>query len=168
MPAGLHAGLLKTHSTAQFSAVSSISTNATVTLTATLGTTSKTFNLALTTGAFSMRINAGGSQYTDAQGYTWSADANSSGGFPWSTTNNVANTNAVPIYQSVRWDNFNYQFSVPNGQYTVNLKVAEVSQNNIGQRIFSVALNGSLVLQNFDNHRSRWRTAYARGQGLPG
>lgn len=111
---------------------------------------SKTFNLALTTSTFSLRVNAGGGQFVDSQGYTWSADSGYSGGSPWSTTNTLGNTSASSLYQSVRWGNFGYNFAVPNGSYTVNLKFAEVSLNSIGQRIFSVGINGALVLQNFD------------------
>ncbi len=135
---------------AGFAAVSSGSSNATAALSAALGGISKTFNLALTTGTFSLRIHAGGGAYVDAQGYTWSADAGYTGGAPWSTANPIVNTNAAPLYQSARWGSFSYLFPVPNGQYTVNLKFAEISLNAIGQRIFSVALNGAMVLQNFD------------------
>lgn len=134
----------------QFAAVSSGSVNATATLTASLGGTSKTFNVALTTSTFSLRIHAGAGQYVDAQGNTWNPDSGYTGGSQWSTTNTLANTNAAALYQSVRWGNFGYQFTVPNGNYTVNLKFAEVSLHSIGQRIFSVAINGAAVLQNFD------------------
>ena len=137
-------------STAQFAPVSSGAMNATVTLTATLNGTSKTFNLALTTSTFSMRVHTGGAQFVDPQGYTWNADTGYSGGSPWSTSYAVANTNSPALYQSVRWGSFGYQFTVPNGNYTVNLKFAEVSLHSIGQRIFSVALNGTVVLPNFD------------------
>ena len=137
-------------STAQFAAVASSSLNATVTITATLSGVSKTATLALTTSTFSLRVHPGGAAYTDAQGFTWSADTGYSGGTPWSTTNTVAKTNAVPLYQTVRYGNFGYQFSVPNGTYTVNLKFAEVSRTSVGQRVFSVTLNGQVVLPNFD------------------
>lgn len=137
-------------SSASFTAISSSSLNATVTLTATLNGASKTTILALSTSTFSVRIHAGGAAYTDSQGYTWSADNGYTGGAPWSTRDTIANTNAVPLYQSVRYGLSGYQFSVPNGNYTVRLKFAEVSQSSIGQRVFTVTLNGSVVLPRFD------------------
>jgi hypothetical protein len=135
---------------AQFAAVSSGSLNATAMLTASLNGVSQTFNLALSTSTFSLRMHAGAIPFVDAQGFTWSADSGYTGGSQWSTTNTLGNTSASALYQSVRWGNFGYQFTVPNGSYTVNLKFAEVSLNRIGQRIFSVGINGVAVLQNFD------------------
>ena len=95
-------------------------------------------------------MHAGTAPFVDAQGFTWNADTGYTGGQQWSTANTLANTSATVLYQSVRWGNFGYQFAVPNGSYTVNLKFAEISLNRIGQRIFSVGINGALVLQNFD------------------
>src|SRR5205085_12255496 len=45
---------------------------------------------------------------------------------------------------------FQYNFNVPNGTYIVNLKFAEIFMSTAGQRVFSVAINGNTVLQNFD------------------
>jgi hypothetical protein len=39
---------------------------------------------------------------------------------------------------------------VPNGNYTVLLKFAEIYFTKAGQRIFNVAINGTQVLSNFD------------------
>lgn len=135
---------------AQFTVVSSGTLSATATVGATLNGIAKTFNLALTPSTFSLRLNAGGGSYVDTQGYTWGADNQYFGGSPWSTTKTVANTNASGLYQSVRYGAFGYFIQLPNGQYTVNLKFAEVSRTSIGQRVFSVSLNGIVVLRNFD------------------
>jgi hypothetical protein len=54
------------------------------------------------------------------------------------------------LYQSERYGPFSYQFKVPNGSYNVLLKFAEIYWTQTGQRIFSVAINGTQVLTNFD------------------
>jgi hypothetical protein len=136
--------------TAHFSAVASSSLNATVVLTATLNGTPKTTNLALTTSTFSARLHASDGSYVDPQGFTWQADNSFTGGSLYATSNTVANTNMPLLYKGVRYGSFSYQFTVPNGNYTVNLKFAEIVQNSIGQRVFSVAVNGTAALSNFD------------------
>ncbi|HEY1336473.1 MAG TPA: malectin domain-containing carbohydrate-binding protein [Bryobacteraceae bacterium] len=97
-----------------------------------------------------IHINAGGPAVVDPLGQTWSADTSYTGGNPWSVSNSIANTNTPAIYQTCRWGSFSYNFSVPNGSYTVKLKFAEVSRNRAGQRLFNVALNGATVLSSFD------------------
>ena len=56
------------------------------------------------------------------------------------------------MYQSERWNGstFQYQFSVPNGSYQVNLKFAEIYNTGPGQRVFNVNINGQAALTNFD------------------
>ena len=56
------------------------------------------------------------------------------------------------LYQSEHFANgpFQYQFAVPNGSYTVNLKFAEIFFTSGGRRIFNVAINGQTVLSGFD------------------
>jgi hypothetical protein len=97
-----------------------------------------------------IRVNAGGSSYVDSLGQTWSADTGFAGGAPWSVSNSISGSPAAPLYQTCRYGSFSYQFSAPNGAYTVRLKFAEVSRNSSGQRLFNVAINGTPVLSNFD------------------
>jgi len=61
-------------------------------------------------------------------------------------------TSVPALYQTERWNDggFQYQFSVPNGTYTVNLKFAEINFAQPGQRRFGVAINGQMVLTDFD------------------
>jgi hypothetical protein len=100
----------------------------------------------------SVRVNCGGNGYTDSLGHVWSADYGYSGGNTYSTSSWVSRTSDPTLYQTERYGNgsLNYQFSVPSGTYTVNLKFAEIYFNSAGQRIFNVAINGSTVLSNFD------------------
>jgi hypothetical protein len=96
------------------------------------------------------RVNAGGLAYTDASGNAWSADWGFSGGNTAQTSANIAGTNSPTLYQTCRWGAFSYTFSVPNGNYTVNLKFAEIYFTSAGSRLFNVAINGAPVLADFD------------------
>ncbi|HEY1338209.1 MAG TPA: malectin domain-containing carbohydrate-binding protein, partial [Bryobacteraceae bacterium] len=102
------------------------------------------------TASLPIRINAGGSGFVDSAGHTWQADNAFSGGATWSVVNSISNAGAPALYQTCRYGEFSYNENVPNGAYAVNLKFAEISMNGPGQRVFSVAINGSTVLNNFD------------------
>ena len=109
------------------------------------------FSINASTNPFSpILVNAGGPAYTDSQAQAWSTDKNFSGGTPASTTHNIANTSDPTLYQTERYGNFTYQFTVPNGGYNVTLKFAEIYWTSAGKRIFNVAINGTPVLANFD------------------
>jgi hypothetical protein len=109
------------------------------------------FSIALNTNPFSpILVNAGGPAYTDSQAQVWSADKNFSGGSAASTTHAIANTADPKLYQTERYGNFTYQFTVPNGTYNIALKFAEFYWTGVGKRIFNVAINGTPVLTNFD------------------
>jgi hypothetical protein len=99
-----------------------------------------------------IRVNAGGPLYKDAAGNTWSADTGASGGFQWGTNAVVANTSDPTLYKTLRWNDktLAYQFAVPNGTYTVNLKFAELYFSSASQRVFDITINGQKVLANFD------------------
>jgi hypothetical protein len=124
------------------------------------GTTSSTTNpgeldvYGLLNGATSpfapIFVHSGGSAYTDSVGNSWSADTGFIGGNPASTTSTIAKTSDPKLYQTERYGNFTYQFTVPNGGYNVTLKFAEFYFTAAGKRIFNVAINGTPVLTNFD------------------
>jgi len=97
-----------------------------------------------------IRVNAGGSTYTDAQGRVWSADKGFIGGSTYSVSSAIAGTTTPALYQSERYGAFSYQFPIANGSYTVNLKFAELYFTQPGSRIFNVLINGQTVLGNFD------------------
>src|SRR6266849_9831503 len=99
-----------------------------------------------------IRVNAGGPAYTDSTGTVWYADSAYTGGFAFSTANQIANTTTPVLYQDQRADDggFGYNFTVPNGSYTVKLKFAELYFSTPGQRVFDILLNGKVVTQNFD------------------
>jgi hypothetical protein len=96
-------------------------------------------------------VNAGGGAYTDPQGQRWTADTSYSGGSVYAVTTAISNTTTSPLYQTVRYaGSFAYQFSVPNGSYSVTLKFAEPYFTSSGKRVFNVAINGTQALSNFD------------------
>lgn len=119
----------------------------------------------------SVRVNCGGTVYTDTQGRTWSADTGFSGGttYTYAVSSPIQGTADAYLYQSERWSpsSFQYQFSVPNGDYTVNLKFAEIYQVWAKQRIFSVSINGSPVLTNFDVLQTAGASLTALDQHIP-
>ena len=105
------------------------------------------------TGVFKpIRVNAGGSAFIDPLGNIWAADTNYNGGSTYSTAHSIANTTSAMLYQSERWSPapLTYTFVVPNGIYHVNLKFAEIYFGAAGQRVFDVAVNGSILLPGFD------------------
>jgi len=109
--------------------------------------------------AYQQGINTGGGSYVDpAQGDLYGADrAYSTGGFGYvgasstrSTGAAIAGTTRDPLYQDLRSGMTAYRFAVPNGTYRVDLSFAELQSIKAGGRVFSVTLEGSNVLTNFD------------------
>jgi len=100
-----------------------------------------------------IRVDAGSKQpYTDALGQVWSADSGFTGGGLFAVNHAISGTPAPTLYQTLHYSNstLSYQATVPNGQYTVNLKFEENQFNQAGKRLFNVLLNGQQVLTNFD------------------
>jgi hypothetical protein len=100
-----------------------------------------------------IRVNCGGPQYKDGLGHLWSADYGySSGSAAASTTAAIAGTTEQGLYQMSRSQSgtLQYQFSMPNGTHTVNLRFAETKVTATGQRVFNIVLNGKTVRSNLD------------------
>jgi hypothetical protein len=97
-----------------------------------------------------VRVHAGGGAYTDTSGNVWSADDNFQGGSTYATTFPINNTPDPALYQTERYGNSQYSFSVPNGAYTITLKFAELYYNVAGARTFNIAINDQQALSNFD------------------
>ncbi len=113
----------------------------------------------INTPAVAYRINAGGAAYTASSGALFIADqAYSPGGFgytagkPITTTNPIAGTADDPLFQVQRSNTtFSYLFdNLPAGNYAVTLHFAEIQVSAPGQRRFDVAIEGSLLLDNYD------------------
>ena len=103
-----------------------------------------------------IRIDAGSSTpYTDPAGITWGPDSNFTGGGPVVNSTPVTGTPTPALYDTghfgpISGTPLTYQFAVPNGAYTVNLKFDENSFKQPGQRLFNVVINGQTVLPSFD------------------
>jgi hypothetical protein len=112
-----------------------------------------TWTVAGGTGFTPIRISAGG-PYTDSLGQYWAADygyLQSLG--TWSTTAAISGTSDQRLYQTERYNypgSLTYQFGVPNGNYTVTLKFAEIYDTAAGQRYQNIALNGTTVVAGLD------------------
>jgi AraC-like DNA-binding protein len=98
-----------------------------------------------------IRISAGG-PYTDSLGQYWAADYGYLQGSTYATGNTITGTADPHLYQTERWNDptLTYQFSVPNGNYTVTLKFAEIYDTAAGQRYMNIALNGWTVITGLD------------------
>ncbi len=98
-----------------------------------------------------IRLNTG-TTTVDTQNQTWISDNGKvSGGTTYTVNSTIANTSNQKLFQSERYGNtFNYTFTVPNGNYTVNLNFSEIYFTQAGERIFNVDINGNRVLSNYD------------------
>jgi hypothetical protein len=101
-----------------------------------------------------IRVNCGGPVYTDTNGQVWQADTGFNTGTGSTNTATTTGTSDPTLYRTNRYSGtpLVYSFPVNNGNYRVNLLFAEnvPSLQAVGARVFSVKLNGSAVLQNFD------------------
>lgn len=105
-----------------------------------------------------LRVNCGAEEdYVDESGNLWVADGRlAEGPVGGMTVERVGLTmedaDAPKVYLIERYSMEAYEFSLPNGTYTVRLHFAETYDGITGpeQRIFSVTVNGETVLENFD------------------
>ncbi len=96
-------------------------------------------------------VNCGGPGYTGKNGIVYQADTQFSGGQNYKTTAAIVGTEEDLLYQSERFGNFSYNIPLPNGNYSVTLKFAEIYPYTFpGSRIFSVKAEGQDVLMNLD------------------
>jgi len=130
---------------------SAVTANATVNIAATFNGLVST-NLTLTAPIFNpIRVNSGGPSYTDSLGQSWLADYGVTGGNTSSAkAATISNTTDPTLYQTARYGAFTYNFTVPNGLYTVTLKFSENYWTAANKRLFNVNINGSTVLSKFD------------------
>ena len=101
-------------------------------------------------GGVVFAVNSGGPQYTHSDGTVYLSDRYYSGGSTWSSTGAISGTTNDPLYQSERYGNFSYSIPLPNGNYTVKLKFAEIYWSSAGRRIFDVIIGGTKVIRSLD------------------
>jgi len=110
-----------------------------------------------TTPAFEIRVNAGGTEYTDSVGQIWAADYGFNTGFVGSPFKTIAGTSEQPLFDKNHYDldptpELTYSFGVPNGDYTVRLYFAETydAPYGAGVRVFDIDMEGQRVWTNLD------------------
>jgi ABC-type transporter MlaC component len=94
--------------------------------------------------------SSGGTQYTDAAGVTYRADAYFSGGNAGTMGVAINNTTDDLLYQTERWGASTYNIPLPNGNYNLTLKFAETYWSAAGRRVFDVAVGGTTMVSNLD------------------
>ena len=97
------------------------------------------------------RINCGGPAYTDVGGALWAADSNFTGGSTSTTSLNVTGTTDPTLFKTARWGNpISYSFSLPNGNYQVQVLEAENYWTAANKRLFTITLQGVNVVTDYD------------------
>jgi len=109
-----------------------------------------------------IRICTAKSEVTDSHGNVWTPDiqaktvsvtADPSASSLEKTCDSIGATEEQRLYQSERHGIFSYTFNkLPVGYYQVTLKFAETFRtfSGTGGRVFSVSINGKVVLKDFD------------------
>jgi len=99
-----------------------------------------------------VRVNCGGSGYTDSKGQVWQADTGFVGGISEIINTKITGTPDPLLYEDFHWNPTSYSFTVANGQYQVNFYFAEANPTAqvIGGRVFSVSVQSQMVFPNLD------------------
>ena len=69
---------------------------------------------------------------------------------PRSRNNEIADTDEDPVYQTVRYNVEAYYLDVPNGRYTVTLKLCEPHYGEANRRVFGVKVQGQPLIEQID------------------
>ncbi len=105
------------------------------------------------------RVNCGGSTFNDSFGKTWAADQAYGSGWGYqngtvavASTADILNTTDDKIYQTETYGSgLTYKFAVSSaGNYKVRLLFAEIYYDTAAQRVFSVYIEGTKVINNLD------------------
>ena len=105
-----------------------------------------------------LRVNCGGTEFTDPLGNPWAADYGFNTGVPEISTGEIAGTDDDALYQARRFDRsygaeLKYAFPLPDGEYELRLHFAEVwsgASTSPGVRVFDVKVEDEIALANFD------------------
>ncbi len=113
----------------------------------------------LAASAYWVGVNAGGSAFTGADGFAWSADHAWSdgswghvGGAAEATSAGIAGTEDDELFRTQRTGRtFSYVFDdAPAGSYVIELGFAEIAGVKPGKRTFDVLVDGEVVLYEHD------------------
>jgi len=99
-------------------------------------------------------LNAGGDTYiSQTSGIEYIDDETTgwvSGGSTYSASNSIGGTQDDTLYQTERYGDFSYAIPMENGSYDIVLKFAEIYQDNPGNRIFDVEIEGERIIRDLD------------------
>jgi hypothetical protein len=100
-----------------------------------------------------IRVNCGGPAYTDSKGQVWNADHGFNSGSIYSANSPISGTPDQKLYQTERYGGtIIYSFPVANGNYTVNVLLAEIysAYFRVGARVMNIKVQGALAFPNVD------------------
>jgi len=104
-----------------------------------------------TGGEVVLAVNGGGGTYAAIDGTAYEADTGIvSGGKTYSTSAAIGATEDDPVYQAERYGNFSYAATLPDGDYEITFQFAEIYWSGSGKRIFDVAVEGALAIDDLD------------------
>jgi len=111
-----------------------------------------------------VRINDGGTAFTESNSIAWAADYSFDGGRVYSTSSKIGGTTNSRLYQSYRVDMHGYALPVTSGQrYRVRVFLTETYFKAAGKRVFDISAEGALVADNVDIYRAAgYKRAYNR------
>ena len=110
-------------------------------------------------GTFTLRVNVGGSKWTDNNGSVWLRDHiySASSGYGYLGLSStfekdiaISGTDKPKIYKSERYKLFGYRVDVPNGNFIVTLHFAEIYHKRPGKRIFKIKIEDKIVTEKLD------------------
>ena len=104
----------------------------------------------VTVGRVVYAASSGGSQYSDATGTVYRADAYYTGGSAGNTAVAINGTTDDVLYQTERWGASSYNIPLANGNYNLTLKFAETYWSAAGKRLFDVTVGGTTRISNLD------------------
>lgn len=99
-----------------------------------------------------LRVNAGGSAYTDSLGNQWVMDTGFAGGWFGASSASVSGTSDPTLYQTEQYSTnvLVFHAQMAPGVYRVTLKFAETQYAAAGKRIFDIYINGVLAYPRLD------------------
>jgi len=100
------------------------------------------------------RVNSGGPEFTDADGYFWKADSDfDTNGSTYSSSTPIEGTDLQTLYSTERFTDSGPLFLdllVEPGRYIVRYHFAEIFHDAPGDRILDIYLENKLVFDNLD------------------
>jgi len=111
-----------------------------------------------------VRVNDGGTAFTESNGIAWAADYGFDGGRVSSTSSRIGGTTNSRLYQSYRVDMHGYALPVtPSQRYHVRVFLTETYFKAAGKRVFDISAEGAVVADNVDIYAAvGYKRAYNR------